>query len=118
MAVRMTAVATGPRERAIEEGMSALGDAELVALVLGTGLKSEPVGVMAAALLEESGGIAGLARVGLGALAARRGMGNAKGARLAAAMELGRRVAVEAARVSDARFPSSLAVDAWARPRL
>ena len=62
--------------------------------------------------------MAGLARAGLGELAARRGVGPAKAARLAAAIELGRRVAATVARQTDARFPSSSAVDGWARPRL
>jgi DNA repair protein RadC len=108
----------GPRERAVEDGLGALSDAELVALVLGTGRVGEPIAVLAAALLEESGGVGGLARAGLGELAARRGLGPAKAARLASAIELGRRVAATAARPTDARFPSSAAVDGWARPRL
>ncbi|HEY2518065.1 MAG TPA: DNA repair protein RadC [Polyangiaceae bacterium] len=108
----------GPRERAVEEGLGALGDAELVALVLGTGHADEPVTVLAAALLVEAGGLEGLARAGLGELSARRGVGLAKGARLAAAVELGRRVAAALARRADARFPTSAAVDGWARPRL
>jgi DNA repair protein RadC len=114
----MENVATGPRERAVEDGLDTLSDAELVALVLGTGRAGEPIAVLAAALLEESGGVAGLARAGLGELAARRGLGPAKAARLAGAIELGRRVAATAARQTDARFPSSAAVDGWARPRL
>ncbi|MGO8998023.1 MAG: JAB domain-containing protein [Polyangiaceae bacterium] len=113
-----TTEATRPRERAVEDGLDALSDAELVALVLGTGRVGEPIAVFAAALLEESGGVAGLARAGLGELAARRGVGPAKAARLAAAIELGRRVAATVARQTDARFPSSSAVDGWARPRL
>src|ERR1700722_3548578 len=100
----------GARERAVEDGLEALGDAELVALVLGTGRAGEPVAVLGAALLEESGGVGGLSRAGLGELAARRGLGPAKAARLAAAIELGRRVAAMAARRPDARFPSSAAV--------
>jgi DNA repair protein RadC len=114
----MEAIGSGPRERAIEDGMDTLGDAELVALLLGTGRVGEPVGVLAAALLAESGGVGGLARAGLGELSARRGLGVAKAARVAAAVELGRRVAATAARQTDARFPSSSAVYAWARPRL
>ncbi len=109
---------SGARERAIEDGLEALGDAELVALVLGTGRRGESVGVLAAALLEESGGVGGLARAGIGELAARRGLGLAKAARLAGAIEIGRRVAIAAAKRADARFPSSAAVDGWARPRI
>ncbi len=108
----------GARERAVDVGMEALGDGDLVALVLGTGHAAESVGVLAAALLEEHGGVAGIARAGLGELVARRGVGRAKGARLAAAIELGRRAAAEAARGGGACFPESRAVDAWARPRL
>jgi len=108
----------GARERAMENGVEALGDAELVALVLGTGTAGIAVGVVAATVLAESGGVEGLARAGLGELASRRGLGAVKGARLAAAVELGRRVAAAAARTTDARFPSSEAVGAWARPRL
>ena len=117
-AAGMTAEGTGPRERAVEDGLDTLGDAELIALILGTGRVGEPVTVLAAALLEESGGVAGLARAGLGELAGRPGLGPAKGARLAAAIELGKRVAATAARQAGARFPSSAAVDGWARPRL
>jgi DNA repair protein RadC len=107
----------GARERAVDVGVEGLGDGDLVALVLGTGHAAESVGVLAAALLEEHGGVSGLARAGLGELAARRGVGRAKGARIAAAIELGRRAAAEAAR-GGAAFPESRAVDAWARPRL
>jgi DNA repair protein RadC len=108
----------GPRERAIEEGIDALGDADLIALLLGTGGAGEPVSVVAASVLADAGGLTGLARAGLGELAGRRALGVAKAARLAAAVELGRRVAAAASRVTDARFSSSDAVLAWARPRL
>jgi DNA repair protein RadC len=108
----------GPRERAVDVGIEALGDGDLVAIVLGTGHPGEPVGALAAALLEEHGGVSGLARAGLGELAARAGVGRAKGARLAAAVELGRRVLVESARGTELHFPESRAVYAWARPRL
>src|SRR5271168_1340394 len=106
----------GPRERAAIAGVPALSDAELVALLLGTGHHAEPVSVLAAALLAEHGGIAGLARAGLGELAARAGVGRAKGTRVAAALELGRR-ALEEPR-GTWHFPDSRAVDAWGRPRL
>ena len=111
-------ITTGARERAADAGVEALGDGDLVALVLGTGRAGEPVSVLAAALLEEQGGVAGLSRAGMGELAARPGVGRAKGARLAAAIELGRRAARESVRSAALHFPDSRAVDAWARPRL
>jgi DNA repair protein RadC len=108
----------GPRERLVNAGVEALSDAELVALLLGTGSAAEPVQVVAARLLEDRGGLAGLAHAGVGELASQLGVGFAKGARLLAAVELGRRVAHHAARTDGLRFPDSRAVDAWARPRL
>jgi DNA repair protein RadC len=95
-----------------------VGDAELVALVLGTGCAGVPVGVLAARLLEEHGGIGGLAHAGVGELGQGIGMGPAKGARLAAAIELGRRAVAAASRGTAARMPERRAVEAWARPRL
>jgi len=108
----------GPRERLVEVGIDALGDAELLALLLGTGHATEPVEILAHRLLEEQGGLEGLARAGVGELAVRRGVGTAKGARIAAAVELGRRVALASARLSTVRLPDCRAVDAWARRRL
>jgi DNA repair protein RadC len=108
----------GPRERLLDVGIESLSDEELVVLLLGTGSASEPVGVLAVRLLDEGGGLAGLARAGVGELSARRGVGRAKGARLAAAVELGRRIAVESMRGASGRFAESSAVEQWARPRL
>ena len=65
----------GPRERAVTVGVEHLGDAELVAIVLGTGRAGLPVSVLAAMLLEERGGIAGIARAGIGELEQRAGIG-------------------------------------------
>jgi DNA repair protein RadC len=108
----------GPRERAVAVGLDKMGDAELIALVLGTGAPGLPVGVLAATLLEEQGGIGGLARAGIGELGQRAGMGPAKGARLAAAVELGRRAILAGSSEAIARIPDRRAVEAWARARL
>jgi DNA repair protein RadC len=109
---------SGPRERAVAVGVEHLGDGELLALVLGTGRAGLPVGVLAAMLLEEHGGVSGLARAGIGELVARAGVGTAKAARLMAAIELGRRVVTAASRDVTARMPDRAAVEAWAHPRL
>jgi DNA repair protein RadC len=108
----------GPRERAMEAGVECLGDAELLAIVLGTGCTGLPVGVLAARMIEEHGGVAGLARAGVGELAERVGMGAAKGARVAAAIELGRRATFAASLDALPKLPDREAVEAWARPRL
>ena len=90
----------GPRERALAVGVEQLGDGDLLALVLGTGRAGLPVGVLAAMLLEEHGGVAGLARAGSGELVLRAGVGAAKAARLMAAVELGRRAVQAASRAA------------------
>jgi len=108
----------GPRERAIAVGIDQMGDADLVALVLGTGCPGLPVGVLAATLLDEQGGLGGLARAGIGELGKREGMGPAKGARLAAAVELGRRAILAGSADALARIPDRKALETWARARL
>jgi DNA repair protein RadC len=108
----------GPRERAVAVGVEHMGDGELLALVLGTGRAGLPVSVLSVMLLEEHGGVAGLARAGIGELVQRAGIGTAKAARLMAAVELGRRAVVAASREASARMPDRSAVEAWARPRL
>jgi len=108
----------GPRERAATVGVEHLGDTELVAIVLGTGCTGLPVGILAATLLEEHGGVSGLVRAGVGELTQRAGVGAAKAARLAASIELGRRAVVAASLDATATLPNRRAVEAWARPRL
>jgi DNA repair protein RadC len=105
----------GPRERAVADGIEVLSDAELVAVILGTGRRGEPAAVLGAALLAELGGVDGLARAGIGALAARAGVGRAKGARVAAALELGRRARM---RAPPNRVRDGGDVMCWARARL
>ncbi|HEX3343320.1 MAG TPA: DNA repair protein RadC [Polyangiaceae bacterium] len=114
----MTGTWSGPRERALEAGVDGLGDADLVAIVLGTGCTGTPVSVLAARVLEEHGGVAGLARAGVGELGEPMGMGPVKGARLAAAIELGRRAVFAASLDALPKLPDRAAVEAWARPRL
>jgi len=107
---------TGPRERALEGGVGALSDAELLAMVLGTGGVGAPVSVVASRLLASTGGLAGLANLGPGGLEALPGLGPAKAARVAAAVELGRRS--RRAEPSPRAFRSSADVAAWLTARL
>lgn len=82
-----------PRERLVLNGSEALHDSELVALLLRTGGPDSDAVALAARLLSEHGGLAGLARAAPRELAAQPGMGPAKSGALCAAFELGRRVA-------------------------
>jgi len=77
-----------PRERLLSEGPRALSDAELLALVLGTG--RHPAGATALALLEAVP-LHELCWAPADAIAARPGVGAARAAAVAAAFELGRR---------------------------
>jgi DNA repair protein RadC len=85
-----------PRERLARLGPSALSTAELLAIVLRTGVGGENVLAVASRLLARHGGIAGLARASLSELVAERGVGLAKAAQLQAALELGRRLMLAA----------------------
>lgn len=81
-----------PRERLIQHGAEVLSEAELIAIVLGSGLQGENVIDLARRISESLGGMAGLARADVRGLTQIRGVGPAKAAQLAAAIELGRRV--------------------------
>lgn len=82
-----------PREKALTRGIDALGDAELLALLLRTGTADEGVLELAQRLLAEQGGLIGLARLSAEELAAIPGLGEAKALELAAAIALGARLA-------------------------
>lgn len=110
-------LAVGPRERALEEGIWSLGDADLLAVVLGTGLVGRPVTLVAAALLTRFSGLEGLARLGPHALAEHPGLGLVKALRISASLELGRRV-VERATRPRPPVRSSAAIAAWCVARL
>lgn len=81
-----------PRERLIRAGEGALSTAELLAIILRTGVGGESVLDMARRLLSSYDGLPGLARASFAELKAERGLGNAKTAQLKAALELGRRI--------------------------
>lgn len=83
--------ATRPREKLLARGASALADAELVALLLRTGLKGKPVLNLSEELLNRFGGLAGLMNADLQELKAVKGLGPAKRAELAAVLEIARR---------------------------
>ena len=85
-----------PRERLARVGPQALSSAELLAIILRTGVGGENVLAMAQRLLANFDGLAGMARLELAQLTAEHGLGPAKAAQLLAAFELGRRLMAEA----------------------
>jgi DNA repair protein RadC len=82
-----------PRERLASLGAAALSNAELVAILLRSGIQGTNVLQLAQQLLLEAGGLPGLHRSSYAVLCQRRGIGPAKAAQLIAAIELGRRLA-------------------------
>lgn len=80
----------GPRERMLREGLAALNDAELLALMFGTGSRGAPAVQLAERLLVARG-LAGLSAIDPQDLCVERGIGPAKAAQVAACFELGRR---------------------------
>jgi DNA repair protein RadC len=80
-----------PREKLLRNGPSALGDNELVAVVVGSGTRGADALGLANELLRQRGGIHGLARSSSGDLAQVPGIGRARAAQVLAALELGRR---------------------------
>ena len=83
-----------PREKLERLGPSALGDNELVALVLGSGSRTQDVLELSNLVLEQCGGLHGLTRAAAADLRRIPGVGGARAAQLLAAVELGRRTLV------------------------
>lgn len=80
-----------PREKLLLRGPGALTDSELLAILLNTGTRGEPVTVLAQRILLEGGGLRGLRGQDQHGLMAIRGLGEAKASKVLAALELGRR---------------------------
>jgi len=80
-----------PREKLLARGPAALADAELLALLLRTGLKGMPVLQLAQSLLDQFGGWAGLLAASVQDLGKVKGLGPAKRAEIAAVLEIARR---------------------------
>lgn len=81
-----------PRERLERHGAGVLSAAELVAIILNTGTVAESVLPLSHRILEEHDGLSGLMRMDVSELTKIRGLGNAKAAKLKAALEIGRRL--------------------------
>lgn len=81
-----------PRERLIHFGAQAVSSAELVAIILRTGVGGESVLRLSERLLSAFGGLPGLARATVTELQQVKGIGPAKAVEIKAALELGRRL--------------------------
>ncbi len=80
-----------PREKLARVGAEALGDNELVALLIGSGMRARNALIVAQDVIAAGDGVAGLARMGIDELCRIKGVGQSRASRLLAAIELGRR---------------------------
>lgn len=83
-----------PREKLERLGPAGLGDNELLAVVLGGGVRGHSALDLANRLMEHAGGLNGFTRLSLNALCHIAGIGHARAAQVIAAIELGRRTLV------------------------
>ena len=91
MAITDWPTAERPREKLLERGPAALSDAELLAIFLRTGRSGKTAVDLARDLLTSFGSLRGLLTADQATVCAASGLGIAKYAQLAAALELGRR---------------------------
>lgn len=85
-----------PRERLARLGASALTNAELIAILLRVGTEGENAVQVGQRLLQHFGGIRGLHRAAFSEVVQQHGVGDAKVSTIKAAIELGRRLSLEA----------------------
>lgn len=84
-----------PREKLLARGPGALSDAELLALLLRSGLQGKNVLALAEELVQRFDGLAGLLHAGAEDLKRIKGLGPAKRAEIVAVLELSRRALAE-----------------------
>lgn len=93
--VREWPLSEQPREKLRHFGPARLSNAELLSIVLREGSAEEDAVALATRLLVEHDGLPGLARAAGTALAGEHGIGRARAAAVAAALELGRRLLLD-----------------------
>lgn len=91
----------GPRDKLLARGPGALSDAELLAVLMGTGYRNCSALDLARELLRQCGGLAGVLRADFQSLLACAGVGRARYALVKAALELARRQALQELQESD-----------------
>ena len=90
--IKLLAYDDRPREKAVRYGMDSLADSELLAILLGSGSRTESALDLGRRIYSENGNsLHNLARLSVQRFKEFKGVGEAKAMVLAAAMELGRR---------------------------
>ena len=86
-----------PREKLARVGAGSLGDNELIAVLLGTGMRSRDALAVAQDVLVAARNAGGLTRLGVDELVRVPGVGASRAARVLAAVEIGRRTVMQEA---------------------
>jgi DNA repair protein RadC len=107
-----------PRERLLKLGSEALSAQEILALILGRGIKGESVMVTSQKLLSRFGNLKGIANASVEELTQTRGIGSAKAAQIKAALELSKRLEADVDEKSKPILKSPEDVVAKVRGRL
>lgn len=104
-----------PRERALKHGFKSLSDAEIMAILLGTGMKGKNVIDLAnEILMAHEGHLSELANMSAHDITSRfGGIGQSKALSLLAALELGRRAAQDAAELQASRKSITQSQDSY-----
>lgn len=108
-----------PREKMLMKGITALSDAELLAILISSGTREEnavDLGKKILALTDYN--LTALGRLNLRELQKIRGIGKAKAITIASALELGRRRKLEEARENHSYIRSSNAAYLYFEPRM
>src|SRR5690606_15932877 len=106
------------RDRALRYGVAVLSDLDLLMLLVRSGGEGVTALDIASGLLDAEQGLNGIERLGVGGLSEHFGIGPAKAARVAAALELGKRAFREASEAPELAIHCVEDVVRWARPRL
>ena len=99
--VRDLPVEERPRERLAKFGAEALSAQELLALILGRGVRGESVMMTAQKLLSKFGSLQGVTEASLEELKQVNGIGMAKAAQIKACLEIGKRARVQSSSVQN-----------------
>ena len=110
------APADRPREKLQQSGVTSMGDNELLAVLIGHGTRRASALALANDVLAAARGLHGLTRLHLAELARVPGIGPVQAARVLAAVELGRRTLLTAARERP-RFRNAQEVAQFLLPR-
>jgi DNA repair protein RadC len=106
-----------PRERLARLGAAALSSEELLALLLGSGTRGQSALDRARQILAAHSGLPGLASLSEGELAREKGIKRARSGAIAAALEIGRRLAAEPLAARDLFNDPALVKDYLRRAR-